>query len=192
MSSVNADGSPAYINAVFASVRLRLPPVWERLRAAGTLLRTAAPGQGRASCPGLRRRSPRASAQWLLSLLPGDGPRDRHPRSPAYAGSAAACAGRSLLRAGPGREELRTQRGAKLSCSEQGWSGLSSPPQRGDREPFPLWGGLSGTVGLPPHMHRHLFCRHTPRRRESSSPSCLSPPRWWISGLWSGITLAHR
>lgn len=52
MSSVNADGSPAYINAVFASVRLRPPPEWELLRAAGTLPHTSAQGQGR-SAPAL-------------------------------------------------------------------------------------------------------------------------------------------
>lgn len=42
----------------------------------------------------------------------------------------AACAGHSLLRAEPGCDELRRQRGANLSCSEQGWGGLSSPPQQ--------------------------------------------------------------
>lgn len=52
MSSVNADGSPAYINAVFASVRLRPRREWELLGAAGTLLHSPDQGQARASCPG--------------------------------------------------------------------------------------------------------------------------------------------
>lgn len=52
MSSVNADGSPAYINAVFASVRLRAPGEWELLGAEGTFLLSAARGQGRASSQG--------------------------------------------------------------------------------------------------------------------------------------------
>lgn len=64
----------------------------ERLRAAGTLLRC--PAHGQAEHPARAEVSqPWGSWQWLLALLPGDGPRDR--RSPACAGSAAACAGHS-------------------------------------------------------------------------------------------------
>ncbi|KAM3655219.1 receptor-type tyrosine-protein phosphatase T-like [Ammospiza maritima maritima] len=96
MSSVNADGSPAYINAVFASGR--------------------APGRGRVPALGLLLGACRPCCQEMAPATAMGAACLRRQRSSVCQPS--------LLRAEPGCDELRGQRGANMSYSEQGWAGL--------------------------------------------------------------------
>lgn len=105
MSSLNADGSPGYINAVFVNVRPQLrqgvgAAERSRARADTTAQCGGRPGHPVWRCLTLGRLHsdgfPASGA-----LLPGDGPRDQpKPRPSAQAAGAAGCRSCCLLRAG--------------------------------------------------------------------------------------------
>lgn len=91
MSSLNADGSPGYINAVFANVRLQLQQGLELLGAAeaprapllhsGCLAAAGAllPGDGSHDQP----KNPLPFTCWVLCISSGSAPGSAEPPSPA-------------------------------------------------------------------------------------------------------------
>jgi len=159
MSSLNTDGSPGYINAVFANVRLR-----PQRPALGTTAR----GRGRPYHPGLRCPSPGASSQRLCPRGWGPAARRWPPRSA------------EALPAPTSRQAAAEPLGAKPGCDElggsEGWGTLRVPgvfpwvcrdPAGGRQRAVPAVGGDlgGGLCDLFP-QRPGVFRRRTPARTD--------------------------